>query len=50
MDKAVAAAAKAFEIGSEWRSMDPADRGQLIHKFAQILRRDEEKLSVNFMG
>lgn len=45
VDKAVAAARKAFEIGSEWRSMEPSDRGQLIHKFAQLLRRDEKKLS-----
>lgn len=46
VDKAVAAARKAFEIGSEWRSMDVSARGQLIHKFAQLLRRDQEKLSV----
>jgi len=45
VDKAVAAARKAFESGSEWRSMDASARGVLIYKFAQLLRRDEEKLS-----
>lgn len=44
IDLAVAAARKAFEIGSEWRLMDASARGQLIHKFAQLIRRDEEYL------
>lgn len=45
VDKAVAAARKAFAVGSEWRTMDASARGQLIHKFAQLLRRDAEKLA-----
>lgn len=45
VDKAVAAARKAFQLGSEWRSMDPSARGALIHKFAQLIRRDQEKLA-----
>ena len=45
IDKAVAAARKAFEIGSEWRSMEPAARGALIHKFAQLIRRDIDELT-----
>ena len=46
VDLAVAAARKAFEIGSEWRSMDPSARGALIHKLAQLIRRDQEYLAV----
>ena len=46
IDKAVKAARKAFEIGSEWRSMDASARGQLIHKLAQLMRRDIDYLSV----
>lgn len=45
VDLAVKAARKAFEIGSEWRSMEPAARGALIHKFAQLWREHEEKLA-----
>ncbi len=46
VDIAVAAARKAFEIGSEWRSMDPSTRGELMHKLAQLMRRDIEYLAV----
>lgn len=46
VDIAVAAARKAFEIGSEWRSMDPSTRGALMNKLAQLMRRDEEYLAV----
>lgn len=45
VDLAVKAARKAFEIDSPWRSMDPSARGLLIHKFAQLWRRDEEYLA-----
>ena len=45
IDKAVKAARKAFEIGSEWRSMEPAARGALIYKFAQLIRRDTDELA-----
>ena len=47
VDKAVAAAKKAFEVNSEWRKMDASARGQMIHKFAQLLRRDAEKIAVS---
>lgn len=46
IDRAVKAARKAFEIGSEWRSMDASARGQLINKLAQLIRRDREYLGV----
>jgi len=45
VDKAVAAARKAFEIGGEWRSMDPSARGRLINELARLMRRDIEKLA-----
>ncbi len=47
VDKAVAAARKAFEVGSEWRKMDASARGQMIHRLAQLLRRDAEKIAVS---
>jgi acyl-CoA reductase-like NAD-dependent aldehyde dehydrogenase len=46
IDRAVKAARKAFEIGSEWRSMDASARGQLINKLSQLIRRDREYLGV----
>ena len=46
VDKAVEAARNAFAIGSEWRSMDASARGALILKFAQLLRRDLDYLTV----
>ena len=47
VDKAVAAARQAFEIGSEWRTMDASARGQLLKKFAELLKRDRDYLSVS---
>ncbi len=49
VDKAVSAARKAFEFGSEWRSMDASARGQLLMKFANLLKRDREYLAVNIL-
>ncbi|GAB6020801.1 hypothetical protein CHUAL_003459 [Chamberlinius hualienensis] len=40
VDKAVKAARKAFELGSEWRTMDASARGQLIQKLADLIARD----------
>lgn len=45
VDLAVAAARKAFSLNSEWRKMNASDRGQLIHKFAQLMRRDQDELA-----
>lgn len=45
IDKAVAAAKKAFEIGSEWRTMHVAKRGKLIDKLGQLIERDTEYLA-----
>ena len=49
VDKAVEAARKAFELGSEWRSMDASARGALIYKFAQLIRRDLDYLAVIYI-
>jgi acyl-CoA reductase-like NAD-dependent aldehyde dehydrogenase len=43
---AVAAAQKAFELNSEYRCLEPAERGVLLHKFAHLLMRDREYLAV----
>ncbi|KAI4492240.1 hypothetical protein M0802_009930 [Mischocyttarus mexicanus] len=40
VDKAVAAAKKAFARNSEWRKMDASVRGKLINKFADLVQRD----------
>lgn len=46
MEKAVEAARKAFQSNSPWRTMEPAARGDLMRKFANLLRRDIDYLSV----
>ncbi|XP_047349359.1 aldehyde dehydrogenase 1A1 [Vespa velutina] len=40
VNKAVAAAKKAFSRCSEWRTMDASLRGKLIHKFTDLVQRD----------
>ncbi|KAF5401220.1 aldehyde dehydrogenase mitochondrial [Paragonimus heterotremus] len=45
IDKAVAAAKKAFEFGSEWRRMDASGRGQLLHRLADLIERDRVYLA-----
>ncbi|CAF0841927.1 unnamed protein product [Brachionus calyciflorus] len=45
VDLAVKAARRAFQIDSEWRKMDASARGELIHKFADLMRRDTETLA-----
>ena len=47
VDKAVAAARKAFEFGSPWRTMDASKRGALIYKLADLMERDMEYLAVS---
>ncbi len=48
VDKAVAAARKAFNIDSPWRKYEPATRGNLMRKLCALLRRDVDYLSVRF--
>lgn len=45
VDLAVAAAKKAFEFGSEWRTMDYSTRGQLLNKLADEIEKDIDYLS-----
>ena len=45
VDKAVAAAQKAFALGSEWRLTDASARGRLLYKLAQLIERDREYLA-----
>ncbi|XP_050411739.1 retinal dehydrogenase 2 [Patella vulgata] len=40
VDKAVAAARAAFQIGSPWRRKDASKRGELMMKFVSLLKRD----------
>jgi aldehyde dehydrogenase (NAD+) len=45
VDKAVKAARNAFQLGSEWRRMDAADRGRLLNKLADLMERDHVYLA-----
>merc|ERR1711981_918735 len=45
VEKAVAAAKQAFELGSEWRTMDAADRGNLLNKLADEIEANKEYLA-----
>ncbi len=45
VDAAVDAACQAFELDSEWRSMDASARAQIMNRVAQLFRRDAEKLA-----
>jgi len=40
IDIAVAAARRAFKLGSEWRTMDASNRGKLMNKLADLIERD----------
>lgn len=42
VDLAVAAARRAFNIGSPWRTMDASKRGRLLEKFADLLEKNKE--------
>jgi len=45
VDIAVAAARKAFAIGSQWRTLDASARGKLIYKLADLVERDRAYLA-----
>lgn len=45
VDLAVQAAQRAFEIGSEWRTMDASVRGEIIYRLADLMERDREELA-----
>ena len=48
VDIAVAAAKKAFALGSPWRRMDASDRGRLLNKLADLIERDAIYLAVSY--
>ncbi|CAF0930594.1 unnamed protein product [Adineta ricciae] len=45
IDRAVKAAKDAFRLGSEWRRMDPAGRGVLLNRLADLIERDRAYLA-----
>ncbi|VDO98486.1 unnamed protein product [Heligmosomoides polygyrus] len=45
VDKAVKAASDAFRLGSPWRRMDAAQRGELMNKLADLMERDRVLLA-----
>ncbi|KAL7020061.1 hypothetical protein ACKWTF_011368 [Chironomus riparius] len=45
VDIAVKAAQKAFELSSEWRSLDGSARGKLMNRFADLIERDANILA-----
>ena len=47
VDKAVAAAKEAFKLGSPWRRMDASRRGELLHKFANLIEKNIPYLAVS---
>ncbi|KAL7465952.1 hypothetical protein ACHAXS_006262, partial [Conticribra weissflogii] len=46
VDKAVAAAKAAFEVGSPWRNLNGSDRRDLMLKLADLIERDRTFLEV----
>src|SRR5438034_2271711 len=44
VDKAVKAARKAFD-GGPWSKMNASERGQLIHKLADLIEKNQEELA-----
>ena len=45
VELAVLAAEKAFELGSEWRTMDASFRGEILYRIADLIDRDREFLA-----
>merc|ERR1712012_347212 len=41
VELAVAAARRAFSLGSAWRTMDASSRGQLLNRLADLIERDQ---------
>ncbi|CAG4919202.1 unnamed protein product [Colias eurytheme] len=45
IDLAVAAAKKAFARNSEWRLMDPSERGKILYRFADLVEKEANYLA-----
>ena len=43
----MAAAKQAFRVDSPWRTMKAAERGNLLLRFADLIERDVEYISVS---
>jgi phenylacetaldehyde dehydrogenase len=46
IERAVKAARKAFEDGSEWRTMNPSDRGRVIWKISELIEENGDELAM----
>ncbi len=49
VDKAVAAARAAFELGSPWRRADANQRGRLLNQFADLLEKNISHMAVGYL-
>src|SRR5262249_29511289 len=45
IDRAVKAARRAFDDGSDWRRMTPSDRGRLIHRIGDLILEHGDELA-----
>ena len=45
IDRAVRAARRAFDDGSDWRRMSPSDRGRLIHRIGDLILEHGDELA-----
>nr|XP_032837152.1 LOW QUALITY PROTEIN: aldehyde dehydrogenase, mitochondrial-like [Petromyzon marinus] len=45
VDKAVSAAQDAFRLGSSWRSMDPSQRGLILHRLGDLMESHKALLA-----
>jgi phenylacetaldehyde dehydrogenase len=45
IDRAVKAARRAFDDGSDWRRMTPSDRGRLIHRIGDLILEHSDELA-----
>ena len=50
VDKAVAAAKRAFDSDSAWRKTTHTQRGILLNKLADLIERDRVYLAVSFIA
>jgi phenylacetaldehyde dehydrogenase len=46
IERAIKAARKAFEDGSEWRTMNPSDRGRMIWKISELIEENGDELAM----
>lgn len=46
IDRAIAAARRAFQDGSEWRTMNTSDRGRLIWKISELIEENADELAM----